>query len=129
MKLLEFIQNISQQNQQYKFHYNEEVPGFFNFMIFDTEKFGKIVSDCTGQIKNKEMYIDNVATEFNYRDKGLGFNLIQNSIQVAKKEGLEKLTLDVTKNNQNAIRLYEKIGFNIVRDKRGEKLYKMELTL
>lgn len=62
------------------------------------------------------------------RDKGLGRTLIQESFIVALAQGLEKLTAQMTADQQAAIAVFEGIGFRAeallrdhVRDRQGEK--------
>jgi len=46
-----------------------------------------------------------------FRGKGAGENLIQKAIQFAKDTGAKGIMLETGKENHNAQRLYEKIGF------------------
>ena len=51
--------------------------------------------------------------EARHRRKGVGTALLSTSIQWAKKQNLEKITLSVFSTNIPAIRLYKKFGFSI----------------
>jgi len=46
-----------------------------------------------------------------YRGKGIGKDLILTTLNAAFEKNLERVQLDVFANNQTAIRLYEKVGF------------------
>lgn len=48
-----------------------------------------------------------------YREKGIGAQMMAWMLDWAKEAGLEKITLAVLANNQRAIRLYQKFGFEI----------------
>jgi ribosomal protein S18 acetylase RimI-like enzyme len=53
-----------------------------------------------------------------YRGQGIGLALLQQSVEFARENGLEKVELEVFASNYPAIRLYEKEGFEIEGRKR-----------
>ena len=53
-----------------------------------------------------------------YRRQGLGSRLLEETLSVAKKRGLERVELDVYASNAPAIKLYEKFNFQIEGRKR-----------
>nr|WP_246005771.1 GNAT family N-acetyltransferase [Brevibacillus gelatini] len=44
---------------------------------------------------------------------GIGKNLLQESIAWAERTGVKKMTLHVLETNEKAIRLYERLGFEV----------------
>lgn len=48
-----------------------------------------------------------------YQDKGLGTQLTQYMIDIAREKGLKKVYLQVFTNNEKAIHVYRKCGFKI----------------
>ncbi|MEI5991104.1 hypothetical protein A5881_002637 [Enterococcus termitis] len=64
----------------------------------------------------KEHYIENIAVHQSYQKQGIAKALIK-AVQAEVKKG-EKLTLLVSANNHQALRLYLKCGFTIVKKKR-----------
>ena len=48
-----------------------------------------------------------------YQDKGLGTQLTQHTIDIAREKGLKKVFLKVFTNNERAIHVYKKCGFKI----------------
>ncbi|MBQ2696406.1 MAG: ribosomal protein S18-alanine N-acetyltransferase [Clostridia bacterium] len=61
-----------------------------------------------------EGQITNVAVHPNHRRHGLAKQLIENFIDIAKREELASLTLEVRAGNQPAISLYQHFGFRQV---------------
>lgn len=61
-----------------------------------------------------EGHITNVAVGKNYRRRGFARALISYFIEIAKKENLEFMTLEVRASNTPAITLYESFGFTQV---------------
>jgi len=57
------------------------------------------------------LHIANIAVKKGLRRKGIGTLLIGMAKDIATKEGKEKITLEVRKSNETAIRFYEKNGF------------------
>ena len=58
-----------------------------------------------------------LATSKLRRRQGLAVHLLSNLIKKAKRNKIKKILLEVSKNNQAAIKLYSKLGFN----KAGER--------
>ena len=61
-----------------------------------------------------EVYIDNIAVFYNYREFGIGTALLKHLINVSKDENCDLLTLEVRVSNKPARKLYEKLGFKEV---------------
>lgn len=58
-----------------------------------------------------EAEIMNIVTKKEMRKKGVGTLLLEKIIQIARDQKLEKIFLEVNENNIQAIKLYEKFGF------------------
>jgi len=69
--------------------------------------------NIVGKVEDNEYYISNVAVYPEFRDNKLGTNLLSKIEREAKRYNAEKSTLDVETNNQNAIRLYKRIGYSV----------------
>ena len=72
------------------------------------------VEDVIGMVGDKESYISNVAVYPEFRVTGLGSRLIFEVEGKAKKNGAEKVALEVEVENAGAIRLYRRLGYSIV---------------
>ncbi len=64
--------------------------------------------------KEKEMFISKLYLKFSERGNGFGKKSIQFVGKLAKKKGLNRITLTVNKYNLNSIKAYEKMGFKII---------------
>ncbi|ESU30139.1 hypothetical protein G3A_23595 [Bacillus sp. 17376] len=53
---------------------------------------------------------------------GVGKNLLQESISLAGENGFRKMTLNVMESNENALRLYQKLGFDVEGILKDDKL-------
>lgn len=62
----------------------------------------------------KEGYINNIAVNKKFRNMGVGTELLNYLIRYANNNDLEFITLEVRESNDNAIRLYKKLGFKKV---------------
>lgn len=58
-----------------------------------------------------EYYMDSLAVWPEWRGRGIGMQLMQAQIEKARKLGFKKATLLVDPENENAKRLYRKLGF------------------
>lgn len=71
------------------------------------------------KVKSDELYIDSISVLGAYRGMGIGAKMIKISEEFARAEGLKKVTLYVSKKNEGAKRLYEKLGFQIQNKKKS----------
>ncbi|MBQ4528762.1 MAG: ribosomal protein S18-alanine N-acetyltransferase [Clostridia bacterium] len=74
----------------------------------------KIVGYCGIQAVAGEGSITNVCVLHGYRNKGIASSLLEKIISYGKETNLEFITLEVRESNINAIKLYEKFGFEKV---------------
>lgn len=96
---------------------------FWNFDVFRSElenenskylvaKFNTEIVGFAGIWKAvDDIHITNIVTKKCYRYKGIGSKLLEELIELSKKENLSSLTLEVNENNIYAIKLYEKYNF------------------
>ncbi|MBA7710535.1 hypothetical protein ES703_119478 [subsurface metagenome] len=68
----------------------------------------------TGRVEDNEYYVSNVAVYPEFRGNNLGTNLLLKIESEAKRYGVERSTLDVEVDNEDAIRLYNRLGYSIV---------------
>ncbi|MDI3534777.1 MAG: [ribosomal protein S18]-alanine N-acetyltransferase [Thermosediminibacterales bacterium] len=60
-----------------------------------------------------EAHITNIAIDPDYRGKKLGEKLMVKLMDIAKKKGADRMTLEVRRSNYIAKRLYKKLGFEV----------------
>ena len=75
------------------------------------EQDGKVVGHCGVTNIVGEGEITNVAVIPEYRNQGLGQQLLETLISEGQKIGIKDFTLEVRAGNTSAIHLYEKAGF------------------
>lgn len=115
-KLRKIFYVIKSQNQVvgYSIYYIQLVPSFKGF--------------------KKKAVICSISIDRNFRRKGFGEKLLQESIQEMRLNKIASVLLYVSINNISAIKLYEKLGFRIIKEMKNicgdnEKCYEMELSL
>lgn len=93
-----------------------------------TNNFARFyVALCDGQVAGYigahnivgEVYITNVAVSPDYRRRGIAETLIKKLVEITFTEGAEFITLEVRKSNESAIKLYTKMGFQIVGERKN----------
>lgn len=82
----------------------------------------------------KKSVIYSIATDNKFRGKGYGMKLLEESIKEMKLNGIYSILLYVNVKNTPAVNLYEKMGFQIIKEIKdicghNEKCYLMELKL
>ena len=84
------------------------------FFDYISEKFHHKKFEMELESEVGEFYIDAVAVDPDFQGKGIGKSLILTVAEKARTLGFKKLGLLVSTNNNDAKRLYEKIGFKTV---------------
>lgn len=83
------------------------------------EDNGTVFGYCGMHCACGECYMDNVAVFPQYRGRGVATALLNALIEEAKKRGGEFISLEVRPSNENAVRLYKKLGFCEVGRRKG----------
>lgn len=65
-------------------------------------------------ISNKRIYVSRMIVKKEYRNRGIGSEILAFLIEKAKEMGFEEMTIGVDKDNVNALHLYKKYGFTEV---------------
>lgn len=94
-------------------------------LVFDMED-----SDYT--IPSRRIYVSRMIVKKQYRNKGIGSEMLSFLIEKAVSMGYKEMTIGVDKDNITAIHLYKKFGFTQVlyegKDEQGE-YYKLMKTI
>ncbi len=69
-------------------------------------------SDYT--IQNQRVYVSRMIVKKEYRNRGIGSEILEFLIRKAKNMGYSEMTIGVDKDNVNALHLYRKYGFTEV---------------
>ena len=82
---------------------SDEVIGYC-FGIFQQHKDNSILTEI------KTLYIDDLCVDEKFRGKGIGKELYEAALSLAKEKGCYNLTLNVWSCNESAMRFYESMG-------------------
>ena len=82
---------------------SDEVIGYC-FGIFQQHKDNSILTNI------KTLYIDDLCVDEKFRGKGIGKELYEAALSLAKEKGCYNLTLNVWSCNESAMRFYESMG-------------------
>jgi len=72
-----------------------------------------------GKLGKSTCYISNIAIYPEYRGQGLGTRLLMKAEEQARGLGDDRIVLDVEVDNQDAIRLYQRIGYSVIGESRS----------
>ncbi|MCR5161473.1 MAG: ribosomal protein S18-alanine N-acetyltransferase [Lachnospiraceae bacterium] len=81
------------------------------YLVAETEK---IVGYCGYMRSFEDADICNVAVDPEMRCRGIGEAMLRRLMEEGRKDGIERYTLEVRVSNVSALRLYQKLGFEIV---------------
>lgn len=82
--------------------------GLLYFLIEEDREF---IGYMAVQPRGDDLFLSKIYVKSSRRGKGYGKKAIQFVERLAKEKGSRKIVLTVNKNNIDAIRVYEKIGF------------------
>ena len=92
-------------------------------MVFNT-------GDPDYTIPNQRIYVSRMIVKKEYRNQGIGSEILKFLIEKAKAMGYSEMTIGVDKDNKNALHMYRKHGFTEVlfdgADEDGEYLKLMK---
>lgn len=78
---------------------------FWNFIIFK----------LSANVKREKAHVDAVAVDSSSRGMGIGSMLFSKAFEVAKAKNCNKISLTVVDTNPRAKKLYEELGFDVVK--------------
>lgn len=93
----------------------------------------KIIGACWTRIMNDYGHIDNSTPSFaislygDYRGKSIGTELMEKMLELLKHKGYKRASLAVQKENY-AVKMYKKVGFEIVDENEEEYIMVCDLT-
>jgi ribosomal-protein-alanine N-acetyltransferase len=73
------------------------------------------------QKKGEKGIIFSIAVKRKWQNLGIGTKILENLLEILKKEGVKEILLHVRENNQRAISFYKNLGFEI--KERVERYY------
>jgi ribosomal protein S18 acetylase RimI-like enzyme len=82
--------------------------------FFPADRLEHLQDFYAARIENS-LYLDALAVKPAYRNRGIGRDLLQRSLNRARNSGLAGLSLIVFADNANALGLYRSCGFELVR--------------
>lgn len=88
----------------------------------DTRVFG-IVVFYANDVQTGNAYISLVGVKDHDQGKGYGYWLLTKCQEVCVSQGMDRLSLEVDCDNQNAISFYKRNGFNIGADTKRNSMY------
>ncbi len=81
-------------------------------IILDDEHIVGYLSYVIKKHHTKKMNVDQLIIQEKYRGKGLGKKLMDEAKKIAKENGCDRLELNCWLFNENALAMYEHIGYN-----------------
>ena len=91
---------------------------------------GRVVAYLSVEVHHDEndyIYLDDLSVTEEYRNKGIGTELIKKAESYASEIKIPAVIFHVEKTNKDAMRLYERLGYVIFRDDNTRFLLKKDL--
>lgn len=82
----------------------------------------------TARVAPEDYYISNIAVDPDFRGQGIGTYIVENALKLAEDSGCRKVILNVTLNNERALKFYKRFGFKVKRKNTTEWIFKDEGT-
>ena len=78
------------------------------------DEHSELVGYCCFWVIFNEVHIMNLAVHPDWKRKGFGTRLVEETLSVSRDQGVKKIHLEVRQSNDQARRLYEKFGFKVI---------------
>lgn len=91
--------------------------------IRNNERLVAFIAYYDNDLNFSNAFLSMLAVETNSRKMGYGKSLLEFSIKEIEKKGFKSYGLEVKKNNDKAILLYEKYGFVYLEDRKNDFIY------
>ena len=101
----EYFENLIRNEEIYVAKLEDEIVGYIIFNIKEKEN--------PSMRYRKQLNIDAICVDEKCRGKGIGTKLLERIKEIAKLKGCTDLYLTVNRENEKAIKVYEKFGFKI----------------
>ena len=92
-------------------HFLHEMPGKWLSSRLATDDAGNPTGFLVASIKPDAIHVHRVVVKATHRGQGIGTRLLQAVAQSARERAIPTITLKVPKSNTDAIRLYQRLGF------------------
>ena len=103
-------------------------------LVARTDNGDAVVGYCGASFVEDEAEVGNLCVSGKYRREGIGLKIMTKLMEELKEKGIKVLFLEVSKSNEPAVKLYEKLGFTMYSSRKdyygqGDDalLYKIEL--
>lgn len=73
----------------------------------------KTIKNNTALLDMKNLYIDDLCIDENFRGNGIGSQIYDHVLKYAKNQGCYNITLNVWEGNEQAKRFYDKCGLSV----------------
>lgn len=101
----DFFKECVENQTLYVARMDEKVIGFVIFFTWQT--------NGPASVPSKVLDIDAIAIDEAHRHQGIGTKIMDDIRELAKEHGCNDIQLSVYPQNENAVRFYEKCGFQI----------------
>jgi len=92
---------------------SKQAAGANVFLAGEEKETGRLAGYFVGNVITDYIHILNIAVAENFRKEGLALQFMEKAEQEAVKRGLGALTLEVRENNEPAVSLYKKLGYEV----------------
>lgn len=94
-------------------HFEEELASPRSYLAVHEEE-GRVAGYAGYQRIPPEAQVTTVAVRPDLAGRGLGRRLVGHLVESARREGLTRMTLEVSEKNEPALKLYKTAGFKVV---------------
>lgn len=103
-------QNVLGQSLGAEFLYQEMLYNPYAYYLV-YEKNQEVIGYVGYRLHETQAEMMNFVVKHEYQNQGIGTELFLSSVTYFNQNGIEKVTLEVRKNNKQARQFYEKLGF------------------
>jgi ribosomal-protein-alanine N-acetyltransferase len=92
---------------------SKQASGMNVFLVAEEEGTGRVAGYFVGNVITDYIHVLNIAVDEAYKRRGVALSFMKHAEREAFKRGLGSMTLEVRENNDAAVALYKKLGYEV----------------
>ena len=121
MQTIRGTDQVSGYNDGYLDKFFDDTDEWISVAVYDDE----IIAFLSIEVHHEDkeyIYLDDLSVTKQHRNNGIGTKLIRNAEKYAKEINIPAICFHVEKTNNNAFRLYQRLGYNVYQDQKTRYL-------
>ncbi|UMZ14031.1 GNAT family N-acetyltransferase [Pseudomonas sp. MPFS] len=113
----------------------QDLDSYWKKLLEKAELITHSIEGCNGgfiafycnDVQKEESFITLMLVNSDFRGRNIASNLVEAVLSITRSRGFKRCALEVKKNNNSAIGLYEKMGFSLFEEREFSNIMKVNV--